>query len=93
MTKPTWTYTPQTLSDRAAIKDETDCVIALVSFRLDNDEANQIAALIAAAPQLLAVAQMALAAACCELTPEQLTELWQAAAEAYRAATECEVSE
>jgi hypothetical protein len=62
-------------------------------YHVDNDEANTIAALIAAAPRLLVVCQMALAATCCEPTREQLTELWQAAAEAYRAATECEVSE
>ena len=90
--KPTWTYTPQKL-ERAAIHDETGFVIANVSFRLDNAEANATAALMAAAPKLLVVCQMALAATCCEPTPEQLTELWQAAAEAYRAATECEVSE
>jgi hypothetical protein len=90
--KPTWTYTPQKL-ERAAIHDETGMVLATVNFRMDSAEANEIAALMAAAPRLRAVAQMALAATCCEPTATQLTELWQAAAEAYRAATECEVSE
>ena len=91
--KPTWTYTPQLDSEQATVLDETGEVIARIPFELEHEEANQIAALIAAAPRLLVVAQMALAATCCEPTATQLTELWQAAAEAYRAATECEVSE
>jgi hypothetical protein len=91
--KPTWTYTPQTQFYNAAVLDETGEAIAAIIWQVESEEANQIAALIAAAPRLLVVCQMALAATCCEPTREQLTELWQAAADAYRAATECEVSE
>jgi hypothetical protein len=87
MTDPTWTYTAQQDFVRATIKDEQGELIAIVHNH-DNGEANEIAALIAAAPRLLIVAQMSLAATCCEPTAKQLTELWQTASEAYRAATE-----
>jgi hypothetical protein len=91
---PTWTYTRQELNYiPAVIHDETGDLIATI-HNYDNDEANAIAALIAAAPRLLAVCQMALDVGLCdEPTGKQLTELWQAAAEAIEAATECEVSE
>jgi hypothetical protein len=91
--KPTWTYTPQLDSEQATVLDETGEVIARIPFELEHDEANAIAALIAAAPRLLVVAQMALTVAADTPRPEELTELWQAAAEAIEAATECEVSE
>ena len=91
--KPTWTYTRQELNYiPAVIHDESGDLIATV-HNYDNDEANAIAALIASAPMLLAVAQMALTVAADTPRPEELTELWQAAAEAIEAATECEVSE
>jgi hypothetical protein len=85
---PTWTYTPQTLFRNAAVLDETGEVIAAVTREPEADEANEIAALMAAAPRLLIVAQMALAVAADTPRPEELIELWEAASEAYRAATE-----
>jgi len=55
---PTWTYTPQTLFRNAAVLDETGEVIAAVTREPDNDEANEIAALMAAAPRLLAACKL-----------------------------------
>jgi hypothetical protein len=55
MTAPTWTYTPQTpFGCNAAVLDETGEAIAAVTREPDANEANQIAALMAAAPRLLA---------------------------------------
>ena len=51
---PTWTYTPQTPFRNAVIDDETGEVIAAVTREPDAREANEIAALMAAAPRLLA---------------------------------------
>jgi len=50
---PTWTYTPQTLFRNAAVLDETGEVIAAVTREPEANEANEIAALMAAAPRLL----------------------------------------
>ena len=51
----TWTYTPQRAVP-AKVYDEQGCLIASI-HNLDDDEANQIAALMAAAPRLLAAAK------------------------------------
>jgi hypothetical protein len=61
MTAPTWTYTPQRDIVRAGVRDEQGDLIAVVHNH-DNREANQIAALMAAAPRLLAACQSMLAA-------------------------------
>jgi hypothetical protein len=47
MTDPTWTYTPQTLFRNAAVTREPEA-----------DEADEIAALMAAAPRLLAACKL-----------------------------------
>ena len=90
MTKPTWTYTPQKDFVRATILDEQGDLLAVV-HNLDNDEANAIASLIAAAPRLLAVAQSIFDSwiTCGDVSVIQFDTL----SKAIKAATECEVSE
>jgi hypothetical protein len=83
---PAWTYTPQEDFLRATILDETGEVIAIVK-NLDNEEANQIAALIAAAPRLLQVCELAMVSTG---TFMELAELWNAACEAHRLATKAD---
>jgi hypothetical protein len=62
MTAPTWTYTPQTPSRIAWIKDEQGDPIAMLIREPDASEANEIAALMAAAPRLLAACKLMMAA-------------------------------
>jgi predicted ATPase len=62
MTDPTWTHTPQTPFRNAAVLDETGEAIAAIARELDASEANQIAALMAAAPRLLVACQKMMAA-------------------------------
>jgi hypothetical protein len=81
---PTWTYTPQTpFGLNAAVLDETGEAIAAITREPDASEANQIAALIAAAPRLLEACKLMMAA---NSTTEIRTALQ--AAEAAIAATE-----
>jgi hypothetical protein len=87
---PTWTYTPQEDFLRATVLDETGEVIAVVK-NLDNDEANQIAALIAAAPRLLQVCELAVNVSADTPRPEELAELWHAAWAACKLATKADV--
>ena len=79
----TWTYTPQR-DLPAKVYDEQGCLIASI-HNLDDDEANEIAALMAAAPRLLIIAQMAMTVAAGTPRPEELAELWEAAAKAIKA--------
>ena len=78
----TWTYTPQYEFVRATIKDEQGELIAVVHNH-DNDEANQIAALMAAAPRLLAACKLMMTA----LTTVEIRTALRAAEDAI-AATE-----
>jgi hypothetical protein len=87
--EPTWTCTPQKDFLRATVLDETGEVIVIVK-NIDNEEANQIAALIAAAPRLLQVCKLAVAVSADTPRPEELAELWHAAWDACKLATKAD---
>lgn len=80
---PTWTYTPQMPFRNAAVLDETGDVIASVTREPDAGEANEIAALMAAAPRLLEACKLIVA---CRTAPG--IEFARKAAVAAIAATE-----
>jgi len=98
MTTPTWTYTPQTpFGCNAAVLDETGEAIMAIARKPDASEANQIAALTAASPRLLAACRLALEALHADdwaIEPDDIElAAGKALSEAIEAATECEVSE
>ena len=86
MTAPTWTYNTQTPGRTAWIQDETGEPIAILIREPDAREANEIAALMAAAPRLLEACKRLVAA-------DSKWEVSMARIEAVAAVAATEVSE